>query len=239
MQNDLRYSQACIDHRKKLNMPELDENSRRIPCNEGRFCYDFLCPIFVKPKGEPKDLGQGFKSDGTRYIPANLKDEVNVEVFKEIGDDKPKKKKKEMSVREFLNIQMRVLEKLSWHPEIYEALDNLPSTEILDRLLGKTGLEGVATHVGGDMKLKASPKTKKLFENLEKQFADEDEKKGKGAPPNYETVGHLPTDNITVTWVDEPFKKVKDQGDYEREFREQNDFREKEKKKDVKKTSKK
>lgn len=198
---ELRYSQTCIEHRKKLLMPELTKEIRELDCDCGRSCYQEGCPIFVKP--EPKAKVTKDNSLG-----------INLDVFEEIGDDKPKKKKKfytEKAVQEFLYLQERVLQKLAWHPEIYEALDNLSSQDILDRLLGKTGLEGVATHVGGDMTLKASPTTKKLFESLEKQFAEEDEKKGKGAPPNYETVGQLPIDTgFKMTLFDNKKEEKKD-----------------------------
>lgn len=198
----------CVEYRKTLDLPEHN-NITNLRCEECfSACYKG-CPVAeerdkIRPKREMSPLEE--KTVKKRIAKGKQFDEVNNDVFVEIGKEEPKKKSKKFGreVENFLYLQSRVLEKLSWHPEIYRALDRLSAGEILDRLVGRSVTESVPTQLGGKMDIKPSRKTEDMFKKLEKQFAEEDEKAGKPAPKDefdeWEELGFPPP---FTNWRDE------------------------------------
>lgn len=171
--------ELCYEHRRKLGL--IPKNIEFMKCDEMRECFKG-CPM---PPDERVKQAKPIPTFGkpTKDNPLG----INMNVYKEIEADKPKKEKKiSEETKDFLDLQARVIQKLAWHPEIYKALDKLSTSEIMDKLLGKSGLELVPKNLGGGMNLKTSPEAKKMFAKLESEFAEEDEKNGKGAPPDYE-----------------------------------------------------
>lgn len=167
--------ETCREFRKKLNLAHTHDivmfrcfDTR----NNALACWE-KCPVASRLKdGEP-----------TIVTSVGDKLDINLGVYEEIDGKKPKKEKKiSADVEDFLHMQSRVISMLSWHPEIWKALDRLSPGEILDRLIGKTGLAGVPTLVGGQQQFTVSKQTKKMFEDMEKKFAAED---GNKEPPNY------------------------------------------------------
>ena len=188
----------CKEHRKTLSLSDKYDITTfkcKEMLNNGMRCFEH-CPVPSKLRHYPE-----------KKIKTVAGIEINGEVFTEIKPDKPKKQISH-EVESFLWLQSRVLEKLAWHPEIYGALDRLSASEILDRLLGKTGLEAVPTHIGGGMKLQTSAKAKEMFEKLEKQFGEEDEKKGvkpRDYGNGYEEVRADEEGRPSLVWTEEPW----------------------------------
>lgn len=181
--NDVKL---CKEHRKTVAEPDL-KGFYTMKCGSGSgfLCAD-KCP--VPDRQTVNDLARkaGVTTlDARRYMEPNLEPE--------------KEKKGWKSVQSFIDVQTRVLDKLAWHPEIYKLLDKLSSQEIIDRLGREVKHydEEILPQHGGTMKTKPSDKTKQMFENLEKQFAQEDEKTGK-QPYNFD---EHPLDRLR--WSDE------------------------------------
>lgn len=183
--------EACREFRKKLNLA-YTHDIVMFRCfdtrNNALLCWE-KCPVASKlkderlvrlPDGQPLPIIA--PTDVAKTMEDIGKLGINMDVYEEIDGKKPKKKKISADVEDFLHMQSRVISMLSWHPEIWEALDRLSPGEILDRLIGKTGLAGVPTMVGGQQQFTVSKQTKKMFEDMEKKFAAEDGDK----EPNFE-----------------------------------------------------
>lgn len=163
----------CMEHRDKLGMTGDPLELMDVECERLRLCY-VGCPLPEDQRANPpkksskENLGEIQSGVVGGIITKPVKQKKEKEISKEVED--------------FLWMQSAVISKLAWRPEIWRALYKLGVDEILDRLVGKTGLEAVPTIAGGKMQFEASKQTKKMFADLEKQFADEDEKKGKPEP---------------------------------------------------------
>lgn len=157
----------CLEHRQKIGCTISPLKIENVECDDYRFCSKD-CPLPEEKRIVPPKKQQANNPLG-----------VNLNVFEEVKPDKPKKEKISREIADFLDLQARVISRLAWKPEIWKALDNMCTNEILDRLLGKSTAETIPFKMGGRMDVTPSKETKKLFAKLEKQFADEDEKTGK------------------------------------------------------------
>lgn len=120
----------CREHRKKIGSPS-DRDFRQLRCDEGLYCHE-NCPVVdsIKKYGDPSP----------KLMTMTWHDEVTVDVKKAQKAEKTIT----VAVERFIDLQLRVLNKLSWHPEIY------------------------------NLKVVASKATKKLFADMEKQIAKEE-----------------------------------------------------------------
>lgn len=167
-----------MKHRDKLGMTGNPLELMDVECDTLRLCYA-NCPLPEDQRVNPSPK----KSSSKENLGKEVRGQSGVEggiITKPVKQKKQKEISKD--VENFLWMQSSVISKLAWRPEIWRALYKLSVDEILDRLVGKTGLEAVPTIAGGTMQFEASKQTKQMFADLEKQFADEDEKKGKPEP---------------------------------------------------------
>lgn len=197
-------SELCLEHRKKLKLnTELDIGTFkcRERSNNALLCWK-ECPVPSRIKEGQRQVtlpdGQPLPIVAPTKV-ADFMEQLGKDVYGDspkkdgVDDAKPKQKQIPRAVEDFLTMQAHVISKLAWRPEIWEALYNLSGDEILDRLIGKTGLEGVPTIVGGKQPFAVSNKTKKMFEDMEKKL------EGEGAVP-YDATKDEP-DNLMV-WTD-------------------------------------
>lgn len=146
----------CMEYRETLGLPK-ERNFQNMECGWGFYCYEKGCPVPHRAKnGQRKTV--------------TAKHSV-----KKLNKSKEKKNEIGFELQSFLWMQARVIEMLSNNPEFYRALDHLTVSEIRDRLIGPSGLEGVPASLGGNMQPTVTKATNKWFAEMEEKFAAEDE----------------------------------------------------------------